>query len=287
MSEKAGKLASVNVFSTADALSQSVGKHIAQLSQAAIADHGRFRVAFSGGSLPKLVAAGLLTPSIRDSVEWNKWDVFFSDERCVASDNKESNFGLLLTELVQKLSARPSASTLPTTGTASTPRIHAIDFSLVDSPAKCAAAYESAIRKVFDCPVSNTASSSSTCTPTACLPIFDLVLLGMGEDGHTCSLFPGHRLVAPAAVGTQTIGGTMVTWITDSPKMPPNRVTLTLPVLLVARHTAFVTTGAGKKDILRRVFTDPQAGHQLPCAMVQGSDVQWFVDSAAMQLVPT
>ena len=104
------------------------------------------------------------------------------------------------------------------------------------------------------------------------LPQFDLILLGMGEDGHTASLFPGHPLLKETE--------RWVAPIFDSPKPPPQRITLTLPVLNNARQVAFITAGASKADILPQVF---EPGSALPAHLVQPASgkLDWFVDEAA------
>jgi len=107
------------------------------------------------------------------------------------------------------------------------------------------------------------------------LPIFDLLLLGCGPDGHTCSLFPGHELLRETAA--------WVAPIEDSPKPPPKRITLTLPVVTHGVKIAFVATGAGKKEIMKQIF---EGGNGLPCSLVNegGSDrVSWFTDTAAVE----
>jgi 6-phosphogluconolactonase len=109
---------------------------------------------------------------------------------------------------------------------------------------------------------------------SARFPVFDLILLGMGPDGHTASLFPGHELLSES--------DRWVAYITDSPKPPPARITLTFPVINHAHRVAFVATGAGKVEMLSKVLDQPELG--LPCSRVlpaQPGAVYWFVDDAA------
>lgn len=111
-------------------------------------------------------------------------------------------------------------------------------------------------------------------------PSLDLVLLGVGEDGHTCSLFPGHALLKET--------GIWVAPIRDSPKPPPQRITLTFPVLNAARHTGFVCTGAGKAPVVKNILEDGNSG-QYPAGMVRpeagDTTITWFLDKpAAAQL---
>ena len=131
----------------------------------------------------------------------------------------------------------------------------------VATTADCAASYAAKLR-------------AATGAGEGELPVIDLVLLGMGPDGHTASLFPGHALLAEAELA--------VAAIEDSPKPPPRRVTLTLPTINAARAVAFVCTGAGKAGALAEVrATAPGAADALPSARVRGA--VWFVDSPAVR----
>lgn len=128
-------------------------------------------------------------------------------------------------------------------------------ISLAKEPAKAAEAYENALRK-------------HTGVKTG-VPSLDLVLLGMGPDGHTCSLFPGHPLLKESK--------RLIAPITDSPKPPSQRITFTLPLVRAARARAFVAAGAGKADMLPKVLEDQTS--QLPSSLVGPSE--WFVDQPA------
>ncbi|KAF9963708.1 suppressor of los1-1 [Mortierella alpina] len=138
--------------------------------------------------------------------------------------------------------------------------IHTINPELVNDPQEAAEDYISQLAKTF-------ATKDSVR-----FPVFDLILLGVGPDGHTCSLFPDHELLKET-----------VDWcaaITDSPKTPSSRITLTFPVLNHAHHVAFVAAGAGKQDMLHQILDTP--GH-LPAQMVKPvtGTLSWFVDDAA------
>ena len=180
-------------------------------------------------------------------------EVFFADERAVSLDSKDSNYKLCYDYVFSKIPIPAE-------------QIHHIDESLVSDTQELADAYEQELVKVF-------ANRSAVK-----IPAFDLLLLGMGPDGHTCSLFPGHRLL------NETTG--WVAPITDSPKPPPNRITLTLPVVTHAHRIAFVAAGGEKKDILKVIMEDPDQG--LPCSLVNvagGEKVYWFVDADAAQSI--
>lgn len=241
-------------FASADALAQALRAYVIQSQNAGIERHGVFKVAVSGGSLPKTLASALLPPSSgpADEVDFSKWEIFFADERAVPLDHEDSNYALLKAELLDKLPAdqQPAA-------------VHTIDTKHLDDLQELADQYEQTL-------VASFASRDSVR-----LPIFDLLLLGCGPDGHTCSLFPGHELLREVDA--------WVAPIEDSPKPPPKRITLTLPVVTHAVRVAFVATGGGKRDIMKQIF-DTDAG--LPCALVNetaGDRSSWFVDEPAVE----
>ncbi|KAF2461714.1 hypothetical protein BDY21DRAFT_333027 [Lineolata rhizophorae] len=145
------------------------------------------------------------------------------------------------------------------------PAVFPIDVAYLDDTQELADQYEQLLVRQF------------AARDSVKLPMFDLLLLGCGPDGHTCSLFPGSELLRESAA--------WVLPVEDSPKPPPRRVTLSLPVCTHGLRVAFVATGAGKKDILRQIF-DTDEGRQLPAAMVNdgaGDKVTWFTDEPAVE----
>ncbi|KAM3444721.1 hypothetical protein NHJ13734_001071 [Beauveria thailandica] len=240
-------------FSGVDTLAPALRQYVIQSQNAGFARHDSFKVAVSGGSLPKTLAAALLAPSTgpNDKLDFTRWEIFFADERAVPLDHADSNYALLKTELLDKLPADQQ------------PAVHPIDATHLDEVQELADAYEQTL-------VASFASRDSVR-----LPIFDLVLLGCGPDGHTCSLFPNHPLLRETSA--------WVASISDSPKPPPKRITLTLPVITHAVRVAFVATGAGKKEIMKQIF-DTADG--LPCTLVNegaGDRCSWFVDEPAVE----
>lgn len=243
----------LHAFSSVDALAPALRAYVIQSQNAGFARHGAFKVAVSGGSLPKTLAQALLAPASgpEDKVDFSKWEIFFADERAVPLDHADSNYALLKSELLDKISD------------AEKPTVHTIDPNQLDDIQELADQYEQAL-------VTSFASRDSVR-----LPIFDLLLLGCGPDGHTCSLFPGHALLRETDA--------WVAPIEDSPKPPPKRITLTLPVVTHSVRVAFVATGGGKKEIMKQIF-DTNTG--LPCTLVNeatGERCSWFVDEAAVE----
>ncbi|XP_006002979.1 6-phosphogluconolactonase [Latimeria chalumnae] len=221
------------------ALARFVSQRAAEASRSA---RGRFAVAVSGGSVVSLLSAEL--PRSLGVEDWGKWLLAFCDERLVPFEDPESTFGLYRTHLLSKV---PIAET----------QVITINPSL--SVDEAAEDYAKKLKEAF---------------PGEDVPVFDLLILGMGPDGHTCSLFPDHPLLQE----TQKI----VAAIGDSPKPPPQRVTLTLPVLNAARTVLFVATGESKAAVLKRILEGKEAS-PLPAARVQPRDgeLHWFLDESA------
>jgi len=249
-----GKQPNLFSFQNVDALAPTLRTYVIQCQNAGINRHDIFKIAVSGGSLPKTLAQALLPPpsNPEDKIDFSKWEIFFADERAVPLDHEDSNYGLLKVELLDKIPAEMGK-----------PIVHPIDVAHLDDVQELADQYEKLL-------VSSFASRDSVK-----LPIFDLLLLGCGPDGHTCSLFPGHALLRETDA--------WVAPIEDSPKPPAKRITLTLPVVNHAVKVAFVATGGGKKEILKKIFEE---GAGLPCALVNegtGERCSWFTDNAAVE----
>eukprot|EP00190_Bangiopsis_sp_CCMP1999_P000015 CAMPEP_0198726042 /NCGR_PEP_ID=MMETSP1475-20131203/3216_1 /TAXON_ID= ORGANISM="Unidentified sp., Strain CCMP1999" /NCGR_SAMPLE_ID=MMETSP1475 /ASSEMBLY_ACC=CAM_ASM_001111 /LENGTH=246 /DNA_ID=CAMNT_0044487917 /DNA_START=337 /DNA_END=1077 /DNA_ORIENTATION=+ len=236
------KGAEVRVADSKDTLSKELAQYVIAKASAAKDARGKFVCAVSGGSLPKTLAADLISGENKDKAQFPSWHVYFADERCVPLDHEDSNYLLAKNELFDK-------SSIPSS------QIYPIDPSL--EPEKCAEAYAKTIKE-------NMGEGT---------PVFDVLFLGIGPDGHTCSLFPDHPLLKE--------NSKTVAHILDSPKPPPERVTLTFPVVNAARDVVFVTTGSGKKEALQSILKDPDS--KLPASMVRPTNgsVVWFVDSEA------
>jgi 6-phosphogluconolactonase len=234
---------SVQVLASPEAVAAAAADRFVTSAAEAIEGRGVFRVALCGGSTPRLVYPLLVVPPRVDVVDWRRVEFFWGDERCVPPDHPDSNFGLAYQALLSHLPAvRPEA-------------VHRMVAEGPDYAAG-ALAYEAELRLAFG-------------THGDEAPVFDLIWLGMGDDGHTASLFPDSR-------------GLEVTdrwvWANWSPTIDAWRMTLTLPVLNAAREVLFVVTGAGKAEALRRVLDGDQ---ELPAARVVAPHTDWIVDADA------
>ncbi|CAO1633012.1 unnamed protein product [Jaminaea pallidilutea] len=240
-------------FSDQDELSTKLAAFVIKAQNEAIERRNKFTLATSGGSLPKMLAKDLVGRT-DGAVRWDKWEIFFADERLVPLDHEDSNFALCDKEFFSKVPELQRS------------QIHTIDEKLLDDPDELSDSYEKQLVQAF-------AGKESVRTPC-----FDLILLGMGPDGHTCSLFPGHELLQEK--------DRWVAPIEDSPKPPAKRITVSLPVLNHAHRVAFVLAGEGKQDTLAQVMDQPELG--LPASLVKPlppGDCYFFTDDAAAKKV--
>ena len=188
--------------------------------------------------------------TIQQAAEIACRQVYYADERVVPLDHQDSNHKLCTDILFSKVD-------IPTEN------IHIIDPTLLGDLDALSDSYEQQLVTEF-------ASKDS-----ARFPVFDLILLGLGPDGHTASLFPGHELLAE--------DDRWVAYLDDSPKPPPKRITLTYPVINHANKVAFVAAGESKQDVLAEIMDDP-ARNSLPASRVRPTNhgkLYWFVDDAA------
>ncbi|GAB4390002.1 MAG: 6-phosphogluconolactonase [Thermodesulfovibrionales bacterium] len=231
------------VFADLEEMSHMAATIFSCVARTAVATSGRFTVALSGGSTPRRLYV-LLGTEYRGQVPWDRVDFFWVDERCVPPDDKESNYGMARGLMLSNLAVPGS-------------HIHMIECG--DDPALAALRYEAEVRK---------------CLGQGEVPSFDLVVLGLGQDGHTASLFPGaESLHEKERLALPVYGGDPEGW----------RVTLTLPVLNNARNVLFLVSGGGKAEIVRSILEDPAARFSYPAGLVsplQGN-CTWLLDAAA------
>lgn len=239
----------VRVYPTPEALALAAAERFVALAGAAIAEHGRFCAALSGGETPRATYACLAQPELAARVEWPRVYLFWSDERGVPPDHPESNYGLARAAWLEHVPI-PAANVCRVCGE--------------HGATQAAAEYEARLRTFF------------AGEPR---PRLDLVLLGLGEDGHTASLFPGSLALQERDHWVAAV---------SAPKPPPERVTLTLPAINAAAHILFLVSGAGKADILRQVLQGSRQPEALPAERVAptAGDLCWLVDAAAASRIP-
>jgi 6-phosphogluconolactonase len=239
----------VAVVDDAAALAREAAGEFERRAKEAIAARGRFAVALAGGSTPRRLYALLADPAapFRARIAWDRVHFFWGDERHVPPDDPGSNYRMAREELLSRVPVPEQ-------------NVHRIEAERPDADA-AADTYERELMRFFALAPGQT-------------PRFDLVLLGMGPDGHTASLFPGSsalevrdRLVAAP-------------WI---PKLNEYRITLTLPVFNNAAAVVFLVSGADKSDALRAAMDSSNSTDLLPCQRIRPTqgELLWLVDSAA------
>jgi 6-phosphogluconolactonase len=233
--------AEYHTFDDAEALAHGAAKW---LSQRAWPSHGDFAVCLSGGSTPRRQYQLLAKPEMAACLPWDRVHWFWGDERFVPHDAPDSNYRMVHDALLARV---PTAAR----------NIHPIATGGV-SPAQAASAYEASLQRFY---------GAASIDPDR--PLFELTLLGIGEDGHTASLFPGQ-----AALEERRRWALAVTGPGSAP-----RITLTYPALNSSRDLAFLAAGDHKRDAVARV----RAGDaMLPAARIHpASRLHWFTDRAA------
>ena len=232
----------------AEALARAAAETFVRAMSEAVAARGRGTVALSGGSTPKRMAELLAEAPYREQVPWPNLEVFWGDERWVPLASPESNAGEAKRILLDRVPVEPARiNPFPTP-------------DLVHDPHVAAEMYEAQLRLVF-----GTARG---------VPALDLILLGMGDDGHTASLFPG---TAPIHEQERLAVAHRVE------KLDAERLTLTPPVLNAGREVVFLVGGAGKAAPLKRVLEGPEDLDALPAQVVRPASgtLTWLVDEAA------
>ena len=232
--------------STAE-LAEAAADRIVAAARNAIRRRGRFLLALSGSSTPRLVYPLLASPPRIELVDWSLVEFFWGDERAVPPDDPDSNFGLARTLLLDHLPGiRPAA-------------VHRMPADASDRDA-AALRYEAEVGR-----------AAGVRPGTSGRPTLDLIWLGMGPDGHTASLFPGASTLAD--------GGRWVVPATAPSTSPvARRMTFTLPLISAARLVLFVVAGADKATALRSVRS---GSRDLPAARVRARSMLWLVDALA------
>ena len=236
------KVPELHILTTPEDAAQSLAEFVAALAEKQVKAQDRFTIALAGGETPRRLYQLLASPPYERRIAWDGWHVFWGDERCVPPDHQDSNYRMASEALLDRVPIRPD-------------HIHRMRGEA--TPQAAAEDYEEELRQVF--------------LPRS--PVLDLILLGIGEDGHTASLLPEtdalqeeRRLV-------------VANWV---PRLKAYRITFTLPLINVARVVAFIVTGESKADALRNVL-QPPPGIPLPAALVRpvSGKIHWFLTRAA------
>lgn len=229
------------VYRDPEELSSHAAAEIARLTDETLKERETCSVALSGGTTPRNLYR-LLAIEYAHRIPWNRVHVFWADERYVPHDDPASNYELARRTLIDHVSLPAS-------------NIHPMPVTFPD-PSKAAEEYELTLRQYF-----------------GERPKFDLMLLGVGTDGHTASLFPGS-----AALSEQRA------WAVNSraPVKPHIRLTLTLPVLNSSRQVMFLVAGEEKREIVKSILGESDGGARYPAGRVTGIDgTEWYLDKAA------
>ena len=238
----------VRILGNLEAIAKRAAQEFVQAATSAVSEKGSFSVALSGGSTPKALYSILANDAaLRAQVPWDKMSVYFGDERSVGPDHPDSNF---------RMAAETMLSKVPLKGD----QIFRIKGEYKDTE-KAAQEYEQALRSSFKIAVGK-------------FPRLDLVLLGMGNEGHTASLFPGTKALH------ETKRLVVRNWVG---KLYTERITLTAPAINNAARVIFMITGADKALALKGVLEGPHEPDQLPAQMIQPSNgkLLWLVDTIA------
>jgi 6-phosphogluconolactonase len=237
-------VADVTVYPDHQRFVDGAAAFIAGLATESIAVRGRFTLALAGGGTPRPVYARLAAADHAAHIDWGKVYVFFSDERCVSPDDAASNYRMAREALLDHVPLPPA-------------NIHRMRGEA--DPALAALAYEQDLHRLFR---------------TSELPAFDLICLGMGDDGHTASLFPGTAAL-------REHDRWMVAHYVEA--MLAWRLTFTAALINAARCVVFLVEGAGKSETLWRVLAGPYQPNVLPAQLIQllNGQTHWLVDAAA------
>jgi len=243
----------VRILPNGAAIAARAAQILVDAAKAAAPSNRTFSVALAGGSTPKALYALLAAEPLRSQVPWNNLNLFFGDERHVPPDHNDSNFRMATEALLSKAPIKPE-------------QVHRILAENSDAD-QAAAQYEQVLRSEFHLSPGQR-------------PRFDLVLLGMGNEGHTLSLFPGTKALHD--------NGRLVmhNWVG---KLYTDRITMTAPVANNSALVLFMVTGADKAPALKAVLEGPYEPEQLPSQLIapENGKLLWLIDPAAGAMLET
>jgi 6-phosphogluconolactonase len=237
----------IHAYPSKDKLVTATTEHVVNSIGQAIEERGLCNIALAGGNTPREIYSMMAGSAYRDRVDWNRLHLFWGDERMVPPEHQDSNFRMVQETLLDHVKI-PAGN------------VHRIRGEI--TPEQAAREYAELLHSHFK----------------ADLPRFDLILLGIGEDGHTASLFPGTDAVEECVKHVTAV---------FVPRLDTWRVTLTFPVLNAAREILFLAAGRSKADIVQRIISIKQPAKEFPASMVnpENGTLHWMLDSEAMVLI--
>jgi 6-phosphogluconolactonase len=241
--QKNRKEMKINVFNTTEKIIEALAKLIIEIGKKAILDKNQFTFVLSGGNSPKKLFQLLASADYRNQLDYSKVFFFFGDERYVPHNHQDSNYLMAKEAMLDALSIPEH-------------RVFKVDTSL--DPATAAQDYERHICEFFNDE-----------------PVFDFILLGLGDDAHTASIFPNTSLI--------WIDEEMVKEVYLEDKQV-YRISFTAPIINKANHVAFLTFGANKADAIKAVFEQEKHYNKYPAQLInpESGNLYWFVDDAAV-----
>ena len=247
----------VRAFPDLDTLSSAAAEEIVAIARASVAARGRFTMALAGGNTPRRTYE-LLATRHRDAIDWARTDIVFGDERFVATDDTRSNYKMAREALLSRVPIPPE-------------RVHAVPTG-APTPDDAAAAYDRTLTTLVDAVIPNEVRN-----PRPPGRGIDLVLLGVGPDGHTASLFPG----SPAVNERSRYAVAVAAPTAVQPAVA--RVTTTLPFLNGARIAMFLIPGEDTRPVIGEILSHAESGRRYPAAMVASRErTIWLIDRTAL-----
>lgn len=254
------KMTEIKIYPDHESLARAAAEHIIESGTTAIQNQDRFSLALAGGSTPKLAYELLASDEYAQRLDWKRVHIFWGDERCVPPEHRDSNYRMARQSLLDHVPI---------------PAKNIRRMRAEEEPIKAALEYEGSLRTFFSLQPDH---SSDPDVGSTGRKSFDLVLLGMGDDGHTASLFPSSNALNEPAC--------WVTAVEHNNPPPPlvTRLTLTLLVINAAAQVLFLVAGASKSQSLKHVLSPPDlSSPTLPAQLIQPITGQllWLVDEAA------
>jgi 6-phosphogluconolactonase len=237
----------IKVFQSYDELNKAAAEFIIAIAKKSIAARGRFTISLSGGQTPEKLYSLLAENPYREQIDWSRTFIFWGDERCVSLDDEQNNAHRAKELLLDKIDIPAS-------------NIYRIPVNL--PPEEAAIQYQNEINSFFKDEI----------------PHFDIILLGLGENGHTASLFPKTKVLNEPVEGVRAI-------YVEEEKM--FRVTMTAPLINQAHNILFMVTGEKKAEILEKVLCGSYVLDIYPAQLIKPTDgnLFWFIDGDAASLI--